>query len=83
MERTRLFLLRHGQVEGFSEKYGMEFRRARLDERPNDGFRLLACTSAIGAEVTFEVTIRPREPRAAAETRAAATEHHSSVKTFC
>lgn len=27
----------HGQVEGFSEKYGMEFRRARLDERPNEG----------------------------------------------
>jgi len=27
----------HGQVEGFSEKYGMEFRRARLDEQPNDG----------------------------------------------
>jgi Alpha amylase, catalytic domain len=27
----------HGQVEGFSEKYGMEFRRARWDEQP-DGF---------------------------------------------
>ncbi len=27
----------HGQVEGFSEKYGMEFRRARMDETPNDG----------------------------------------------
>ncbi|MEO7332378.1 MAG: alpha-amylase family glycosyl hydrolase, partial [Gemmatimonadales bacterium] len=26
----------HGQVEGFTEKYGMEFRRARLDERPDD-----------------------------------------------
>ncbi len=24
----------HGQVEGLSEKYGMEFRRARLDEQP-------------------------------------------------
>jgi glycosidase len=25
----------HGQVEGFHEKYGMEFRRARLDETPD------------------------------------------------
>jgi glycosidase len=28
-------LLGHGQVEGFGEKYGMEFRRATLDERPD------------------------------------------------
>jgi pimeloyl-ACP methyl ester carboxylesterase/glycosidase len=28
----------HGQVEGFTEKYGMEYRRARLDEVPNEGF---------------------------------------------
>ena len=27
----------HGQVEGFTEKYGMEFRRARLSEAPNQG----------------------------------------------
>ena len=26
----------HGQVEGFTEKYGMEFRRANLDERVDD-----------------------------------------------
>jgi hypothetical protein len=26
----------HGQVEGFTEKYGMEFRRALLDERPDE-----------------------------------------------
>jgi glycosidase len=25
----------HGQVEGFTEKYGMEYRRAYLDEQPN------------------------------------------------
>ncbi len=25
----------HGQVEGLREKYGMEYRRARFDERPN------------------------------------------------
>lgn len=25
----------HGQVEGFTEKYGMEYRRARLDEQPD------------------------------------------------
>ena len=25
----------HGQVQGFAEKYGMEFRRAILDERPD------------------------------------------------
>jgi hypothetical protein len=28
-------MLGHGQVEGFGEKYGMEFRRAVLDERPD------------------------------------------------
>ena len=27
----------HGQVEGFAEKYGMEFRRPRWDEQPNQG----------------------------------------------
>ncbi len=26
----------HGQVEGFSERYGMEFRKARWDEEPDD-----------------------------------------------
>ena len=30
-------MIGHGQIEGFAEKYGMEYRRARLDERPNDG----------------------------------------------
>ncbi|MDQ6794724.1 MAG: alpha-amylase family glycosyl hydrolase, partial [Chloroflexota bacterium] len=28
-------LLGHGQVEGFGEKYGMEFRRAQRDEQPD------------------------------------------------
>jgi glycosidase len=27
----------HGQVEGFREKYGMEFRKPKLDEQPNEG----------------------------------------------
>jgi glycosidase len=27
----------HGQLEGFTEKYGMEFRRARLDEPVDEG----------------------------------------------
>ena len=27
----------HGQVEGFSEQYGMEFRRPQRDESPNEG----------------------------------------------
>ena len=27
----------HGQVEGYSEKYGMEFRRAKWDESPDEG----------------------------------------------
>jgi len=27
----------HGQVEGFREKYGMEFRKPKLDERPDEG----------------------------------------------
>ncbi|MEJ2558491.1 MAG: alpha-amylase family glycosyl hydrolase, partial [Anaerolineae bacterium] len=26
----------HGQIEGFAEKYGMEYRRAYWDERPDD-----------------------------------------------
>jgi glycosidase len=29
-------MLGHGQVEGFGEKYGMEFRRASLDERADE-----------------------------------------------
>jgi glycosidase len=28
-------MLGHGQIEGFGEKYGMEFRRAFLDEQPD------------------------------------------------
>jgi hypothetical protein len=28
-------MLGHGQIEGFGEKYGMEFRRATMDERPD------------------------------------------------
>ena len=28
-------MLGHGQIEGYAEKYGMEFRRARLDEQPD------------------------------------------------
>jgi glycosidase len=28
----------HGQVEGFAEKYGMEYRRAYWDEAPDEGF---------------------------------------------
>ncbi|WP_213806261.1 alpha-amylase family glycosyl hydrolase [Granulicella sp. dw_53] len=27
----------HGQVEGYTERYGMEFKRARMDEYPNEG----------------------------------------------
>ena len=27
----------HGQVEGFTEKYGMEFRKPKWDETPNEG----------------------------------------------
>jgi hypothetical protein len=27
----------HGQIEGFREKYGMEFRHPKLDEQPDDG----------------------------------------------
>ena len=30
-------MIGHGQIEGFAEKYGMEFQRARLDEAPNEG----------------------------------------------
>jgi glycosidase len=26
----------HGQIEGFTERYGMEFKRARMDESPNE-----------------------------------------------
>ena len=27
----------HGQVEGFTERYGMDFKQARMEEYPNDG----------------------------------------------
>ena len=27
----------HGQVEGFREKYGMEFRKPKMDEQPDEG----------------------------------------------
>jgi glycosidase len=27
----------HGQVEGFTERYGMEFKQAKMDETPNEG----------------------------------------------
>jgi glycosidase len=27
----------HGQIEGFTERYGMEFKRARMQEHPNEG----------------------------------------------
>jgi hypothetical protein len=27
----------HGQIEGFTERYGMEFKQARMDEHPNEG----------------------------------------------
>jgi hypothetical protein len=27
----------HGQIEGFGERYGMEFKTAKMDERPNEG----------------------------------------------
>src|SRR4029453_2298117 len=30
-------MIGHGQVEGFTEKYGMEFQRAQRDEQPNEG----------------------------------------------
>lgn len=28
----------HGQIEGFAEKYGMEYRRAKWEETPDEGF---------------------------------------------
>src|SRR6476620_8079492 len=28
-------MIGHGQIEGFAEKYGMEYRRAYWDERPD------------------------------------------------
>ena len=31
-------MIGHGQVEGFREKYGMEYLRAYWDERPDEGF---------------------------------------------
>jgi len=27
----------HGQIEGYTERYGMEFKQARMDEWPNEG----------------------------------------------
>jgi len=34
-------LLAHGQLEGYHERYGMEFRRPQLDERPDPGLAAL------------------------------------------
>ncbi len=34
-------LLAHGQLEGYHERYGMEFRRPQLDERPDAGLAAL------------------------------------------
>lgn len=31
-------MIAHGQIEGFTEKYGMEFKRSYLDETPDRGF---------------------------------------------
>ncbi|PKL09695.1 MAG: hypothetical protein CVV51_02465 [Spirochaetae bacterium HGW-Spirochaetae-7] len=36
--RPGLPMFGHGQIEGFTEKYGMEYRRAYKDERPDEGF---------------------------------------------
>ncbi len=33
-----LSMFGHGQVEGYREKYGMEFRRPKWDEQPDEGF---------------------------------------------
>jgi len=33
-------MIGHGQIEGFTEKYGMEFQRARLEEQPDAGLIL-------------------------------------------
>jgi glycosidase len=30
-------MIGHGQIEGFTERYGMEFKRARIDEQVNEG----------------------------------------------
>ncbi len=30
-------MIGHGQIEGFAEKYGMEYRRAYRDEKPDEG----------------------------------------------
>jgi pimeloyl-ACP methyl ester carboxylesterase/glycosidase len=32
-------MIGHGQLEGFTEKYGMEYRRAYRDEAPNEGLQ--------------------------------------------
>jgi hypothetical protein len=29
----------HGQIEGYTERYGMEFKQARMDEWPNEGLK--------------------------------------------
>jgi len=30
-------MLGHGQIEGYTERYGMEYKTAKMDERPNEG----------------------------------------------
>ena len=51
-------MLGHGQVQGFGEKYGMEFRRATLDEQPDH-----ACWNATSARSSRCSIGGPGSPR--------------------
>ncbi len=63
----------HGQVEGFGEKYGMEFRRAMLDERPDQDLVARHEREAVPvAAATMAIRGRGRLPDAGcSETRTA------------
>ena len=44
-------MIGHGQIEGFAEKYGMEYRRARLDEVPNAGLIAALDTTVLNVAI--------------------------------
>ena len=52
-------MIGHGQVEGFTEKYGMEFRRAYRDEAVNEGLVAGSSTRSCRCSASGGATPRP------------------------
>ena len=73
----------HGQFEGYAEKYGMEFRRATLDERPDEW--LSGATSARSCRCSTGAATSPRRTTSrcttSPTTRAGSTRTCSRTRT--